>query len=190
MPMGTAGAFDARNGHRSNVFLAAVIHAGGSCYPVRIRNLSRSGALIDGNDVPGEGEAIRLQRGPHSAIATVVWRRGGACGVVFSSAVPVREWTAYGAAHKGQRRVDSIVASVRARATPLASAATPSAAAAGNCPVTAAELHLVSGRLRAVTADLARDPAVIEGSAGALQELDAATEKLVELAARIRTGEV
>lgn len=186
--MSAAVAVDARACHRANVFLAAVVHARGSAFQVRIRNLSAMGALVDGKDLPEEGDMVRVQRGPHSAIARVIWRKASTCGIGFSSPVPAQEWIAYGAGHKGQQRVDEIIDSVRSGEAAGAAAALASAGGATGRDGAADQIEAVADTLLALAAELAAVPAVVDQGLETLQKLDIARQKLTDLAAAMRSA--
>ena len=186
--MSAAVAVDARACHRANVFLAAVLHAGGSAHQVRIRNLSPIGALVDGKELPGEGDMVRVQRGPHSAAARVIWRKAGTCGIRFSSPVPAQQWMSYGAGHKGQQRVDEIIASVRSGEAAGAAAALASARREAGAADAAEQIDAVAEVLLALAAELAGIPAVVDQGLETLQKLDIARQKLSDLAEAMRSG--
>lgn len=78
--------------HRSRVMLAATIVTRGFSIDVRIRNLSRSGALIEGDVVPEAGTTVEVLRGPHEVRAEVVWSKPGRCGVKFDRPVVIEDW--------------------------------------------------------------------------------------------------
>ena len=62
--------------------------------PVRIRNLSETGALIEGASLPG-GRCPGPVRGDLQVAATIAWSGGGRCGVRFDRPTPVRmDWQA------------------------------------------------------------------------------------------------
>ena len=103
---------DPRGDARSNVFLGAVLVGGTKSWPVRIRNLSVSGALIDGRDLPADGAKVRLQRGELSANGEIAWQRENYAGIRLDEAVSVADWVKP-TGHAGQRRVDLVVAAVR-----------------------------------------------------------------------------
>lgn len=181
---------DARNAHRANVFLTGVLSIAGSSFPVRIRNLSATGALVDGKDLPATGDAVRLQRGPYSVVAEAMWRKPGTCGLRFSSTVPVQEWIAYGTGHKGQQRVDDMIASVRAGAAPVAAADIAAArSTAADRLQTVEQLRIVADQLEEVAAKFAAIPAVVEQGMAGLQTLDIARQTLVDISTRIGFGE-
>lgn len=108
-----------RGGGRSNVFLSATLNCGSHRAAVRIRNMSRSGALIDGAELPLPGTRVRLSRGSVSALGSVAWQEKRHAGVKFESEVDVRRWTER-MGHAGQERVDTIVAAIRSGAAPIA----------------------------------------------------------------------
>ena len=78
--------------HRSRVMLAATLLARGLACNVRIRNVSETGALLEGDVLPDVGTQLILQRGEHEMNATVMWVRGGRCGVRFADLVTVSDW--------------------------------------------------------------------------------------------------
>lgn len=100
---------DPRLGPRSDVFLMAILEIGSGACPVRIRNLSLHGGLLEGAQLPPEGAAVRLMRGSLYAAGEVAWQTDRYCGVRFNRPVDVEEWVKC-AGHIGQRRIDSIVA--------------------------------------------------------------------------------
>jgi hypothetical protein len=101
-----------RESVRSNVFLAAVLTTATGSAPVRVRNLSVNGALIDGASVPGEGSQVELHRGHLSVRGEIAWQAGNRCGVRFHEEIFVREWVQI-VGHVGQQQVDLAIASLR-----------------------------------------------------------------------------
>jgi hypothetical protein len=103
---------------RKNLLLSAVLRSQGVTAPVRIRNLSEKGAMIDGNALPEPGATVMLERLEVEMRGVIVWRTGGHCGISFDGAISVNEWvngrrapaTVFG---QGQRRVDNIQAAIR-----------------------------------------------------------------------------
>jgi len=74
-----------RKSRRSPVLLAASIMAGGVEVPVRLRNLSEEGALIEGDSLPGEGVETVFRRNDLVLGGRVVWVQGRYAGVAFDS---------------------------------------------------------------------------------------------------------
>jgi hypothetical protein len=65
------------------VLLSATIELDGAAVPVRLRNLSEKGALIQGDDLPDEGSQIIFARKELSLKARIVWTECGFAGVAF-----------------------------------------------------------------------------------------------------------
>jgi hypothetical protein len=104
---------DARGQLRSSMFLAAVLRAGTEQAPVKVRNMSPNGALIESSVTPSAGTKVDLMRGALIARGTVIWSSANRCGVRFSSEVSVKDWLA-APSKVQQQRVDEIVALVKA----------------------------------------------------------------------------
>lgn len=112
MQVVTFDSSEARSDPRSNVFLMAVLYSGAGSTPVRVRNLSVGGALLEGARLPVEGAAAELRRGSLNAAGEVAWSQGGFCGLQFAGAVEVDEWIRrVGPEH--QQRIDAAIASHR-----------------------------------------------------------------------------
>jgi PilZ domain len=101
-----------RSEGRSNVFLTAALETDAGSAPVRIRNLSSVGALVDGTAFPPVGTKVRLLRAHLKASGEIVWQEKAHCGIRFESAINVIDWVQR-AGHSGQQRVDGIVAAIR-----------------------------------------------------------------------------
>jgi hypothetical protein len=78
-----------RQSRRSNVLLAASIEAVGTVIPVKLRNLSVEGALIEGDGLPVEGSEILFRRNDLSVSSRVAWVHGKQAGVAFR--VPIAQ---------------------------------------------------------------------------------------------------
>lgn len=104
---------DARGQARSSMFLAAVLRAGGEQAPIKVRNMSPNGAMIESPFTPPAGTEVELARGSLVARGTIIWSSSNRCGVRFSSEVSVKDWLA-APAKVQQQRVDEIVAIVKA----------------------------------------------------------------------------
>ncbi len=72
-----------RQSRRSNVLLAASIEASGASHPVKLRNLSTEGALIEGDELPVEGSEVVFRRNELSVNSRVAWVHGRHAGVAF-----------------------------------------------------------------------------------------------------------
>jgi hypothetical protein len=100
------------------MFLAAVLKGDGFSAPVRIRNMSGTGALVEGAAAPGRGSSVRLIRGSLMIPAQVAWSVAARCGLSFASTVSVQEWLAP-PSNREQKRVDDTFRVMKAGAIPL-----------------------------------------------------------------------
>jgi hypothetical protein len=66
------------------VLLAATVEVGGAPEPVKLRNLSSEGALIEGERLPLEGEATFFSRNELRVKSQVCWVAGRFAGVAFA----------------------------------------------------------------------------------------------------------
>ena len=170
---------DNRSQLRSNVFLAASLVAGALPLPVRVRNLSAYGALLDystmvtyggeqldGGSLPPAGARVRLLRGELSADGKVAWTAHGHAGIRFADEIDVGAWVRR-LGHPGQQRVDEAVAALR-RDRPLPDPEpSPSLGAIG------AELDAICERLAgspAMTVEFAEELVKLDALARALQQ--------------------
>lgn len=97
---------------RSNVFLGATLETASELYPVRIRNVSAGGALVEAQRLPKLGARVRLVRGELRMTGVLVWQSDDQAGVTFDAPIDVAAWVKRGGA-AGQQRVDAIVAALR-----------------------------------------------------------------------------
>jgi hypothetical protein len=176
---------------RKNLLLAATIEADGLKVPVRIRNLSEGGAMLDGSVLPRPCTQLVLRRSEIEVEARVVWQSQGKCGVSFgSSAITVDEWVsgtrvATFNGQRGQARVDAIQEAVRSGAAlpteaPAASGA-PGLADLGERLVE--EIFQVRRLLDGLGEHLVEDPHVIAEHLEVLQNLDRASQILEHVGA-------
>lgn len=73
-----------RRSRRSPVLLAASVEVAGVSQPVKLRNLSEEGALIEGDNLPLEGTTTYFQRNDLRLKSHVVWAIGRYAGVAFN----------------------------------------------------------------------------------------------------------
>ena len=182
---------------RTNLLLAATAVVGGRPLPVRIRNLSETGALVEGAGLPDAGSKLILNRGDLEVSATVAWSSAARRGVRFDGPTPIHEWTG-GAKPKpldctglrDQRRVDAIQAATRADAAPgraLRGAslppAPPPAAITGLDAKLAHELGYVQRLLETLGDELIKDLFLVQRHGQSLQSLDLVGQILGHVAA-------
>ena len=73
-----------RRSRRSNVLLAASIELSGTVVPVKLRNLSTEGALVEGDSLPVEGSEVLFRRNDLSVISRLAWVHEKQAGVAFN----------------------------------------------------------------------------------------------------------
>lgn len=77
-----------RTQKRSRVFLAADVDFGGCRLRSRIRDISRTGALLEAETPPAVGTAVEVSCGDSKVAARVVWSDGPRFGVEFDAPLP------------------------------------------------------------------------------------------------------
>lgn len=169
---------------RTNLLLSASVETGAGEAPVRVRNLSEGGAMLEGMGLPAPGERLLLRRTALAIAGTCMWRDGSRCGVRFDRPISVQQWASSvrAATNAGQQRIDSIQATIRAggispAADPLV---TPGKAVVVNN--VADEVAAAARLIRALSDRLAEDMAVIAAHGDALQQLDPLSQTLDHLA--------
>lgn len=165
---------------RRNMFVAAALYHADGSMPVRLRNMSRGGALIEGEALPIEQSPIRLCRGSLSIAGHVAWQRDRRAGIRFDAAAEVADWLPRGRPLTGQERVDAIVHACRV--APGASAAIATAPTTIGDADAIQQLLAIRNALNAAAEDLAGDAAVVMAHADALQAIDVLTQRLGRLA--------
>ncbi|HYI41306.1 MAG TPA: PilZ domain-containing protein [Allosphingosinicella sp.] len=186
---------------RTNLLLAATAEVGGRSLPVRIRNLSETGAMLDGAGLPEAGMPLVLMRGDLQVAATVAWAAGARRGVRFAGPTPVNEWTGgkpratdRGGPHD-QRRVDSIQAEARAdpplgRALRSTEAAAPPSALPPDLDERLAdELGYVQRLLEGLGDELIADLLLIQRHGKSLQSLDRVGQILGHVSSILRADD-
>ncbi len=165
-----------------------MIEAGTLKAPVRIRNLSESGALLEGAAFPNVGGELTLRRLEIEIGATVIWRTESRCGVKFDGKTSVAEWVAGSRSRTShdhdQARVDSIQAAVRA-GSPVSSSDAPVALPGGMDDGLdsriAEELSYVRRLLENVGDELSDAPIIMQRYSRSLQSFDIACQILGHL---------
>lgn len=154
------------------MFVLASMAAASVSGPIKIRNMSPSGALIEGVALPHVGEHLSLGRGELSAAGTIVWREGGRAGLRFDHFVEVAAWLPAGSR---QQQVDQTFHELKNGLVPTAP---QPPAPVGTSPVGKADLLEAASALDALADALAEDARVIAGHSTKLQALDVAAQLL------------
>lgn len=82
--MDQSSASQNRKNRRSNVLMSASLELSGTSVPVKLRNLSAEGALVEGDKLPVEGASLLFRKGDLSIVGTVAWVKGRQAGVSFA----------------------------------------------------------------------------------------------------------
>lgn len=82
--MDQSSASQNRKTRRSNVLMSASLELSGTSLPVKLRNLSADGALVEGAKLPIEGSSILFRKGELSMVGTVAWVKGKQAGISFA----------------------------------------------------------------------------------------------------------
>lgn len=172
---------EAQREPRTNVFVMAAIYAEAGSTPVKVRNVSPGGALIEGAVIPPPGSQVRLCRGSLSVTAEIAWSEDGRAGLHFESAVCVADWLPGGRATRHQQWADEMIQQVKApHLVPVAGGARPESQPD---EVSAVELTRLTEAIESLAEDLVRDPEVVKRHMLKLQTLDLAAQTLRKLAA-------
>lgn len=73
-----------RRAQRSHVLLSASIELSGTSLPVKLRNLSNEGALIEGDNLPVEGSEVVFRKAELSLKGRIAWVERRRAGLAFS----------------------------------------------------------------------------------------------------------
>lgn len=73
-----------RKSQRANVLMQASIEVSGTSLPVKLRNLSSDGALVESDKLPVEGSAVVFRRGDLAVPGKIAWTKTRHAGVSFN----------------------------------------------------------------------------------------------------------
>ena len=149
---------------RTNLLLSASIESNGLSAPVRIRNLSEHGALIEGAALPRVGSSLILRRLQLEMRATVIWSDKGRCGVRFEGMIAVAGW-----------RAGNWIA-------PVGNAAAVKADGPSEAKPVAQGDRGLDGRIAAELKALQHQLALMSGRSALVQKFDAVSQTLGHLA--------
>ncbi len=167
---------------RSNMFVTAVLSCDRGSAPVRIRNMSRCGALIESAIIAPEQTPVRLSRGSLSVRGHVAWRRDNRAGIRFDVAIEVTDWLPRGNKPSGQQRVDEMIHTCR---TSSGNGGESTAALTASQADAIRQLLDCRDALNSVAEELAGDMAIATGHPTALQRIDVTAQMLEKLASNM-----
>ena len=166
---------ETRSSARTNLFVAAVLYSEDGNCPVKVRNLSECGGLVEASTLPAAGTDVRLCRGSLVVPGKVVWQRAGRAGLRFASAITVADWLPNNHS-RHQSRVDDLVHQVRtgrADHPDTHTAEASSKAASASNPVNA-----IASAIERLADELAADPYMIANHSWKLQQLEMTVQQL------------
>lgn len=171
---------------RARLFLSATIHFDRGSAAIRLRDLSTTGARIEGSRLPEVGATMQITRGSLQENGTVIWRNPKGCGVRFDKPVVLNDWMP-GLVARDQNVVDEMVAAVRSGDSDVlpfpSSLAPPPVPLNGMLPQRLAEELAYVGRLlESLGDDLCNEPLVVMRHAEKLQNLDISAQILGHVA--------
>ena len=172
------GGVELRAAARTNLFMAATLSLAGVGHPVKIRDLSASGARIETLLALEVGAAVTLVRGGLSVQARVGWHAERFCGLSFASPVLPEDWMA-----------NPVNLQRQPRPLPVAvhgGVVTPIHQEPESPESIAEELTRLSGWLEAFGHTLASDPQVVFKHGTQLFSLGLAARALAALAETIQ----
>jgi hypothetical protein len=172
---------EARSSPRTNLFLAAVLRGPKYSAPVKLRNMSSTGALVEAAAIPPVKSEVRLVRGSLMVPASVVWSTEGRCGLRFSSLVSVQEWMAP-PANREQERVDEAVRLIKSGAIPFPPAPGPEIA---NQAQFGSDLRSIARLLELLAEHLVSNEETVLAHGDELQNLDVAVQTLNAVASSL-----
>jgi hypothetical protein len=170
-----SSADELREAPRASLYLAASLYCDGISVPVKIRNLSTTGALLELSAPVTTGWLVQLVRGSLIAHGLVAWSEGNRCGLKLNGVIEVDRWR-LAPANAEQQRVDDIVRTVKAGALPLASFAQSQIQGFHDDRPLSADLKLAASLLEQLGEQLAGDDRIVGTHGEALQNLDIAMQ--------------
>lgn len=177
---------DGRADPRTSIYLAAALYTDGCSSPVKIRNISATGALLEGAAIPRVGTLVQLVRGTLIAHALVAWATDARCGLKFSGQVDVQSWRA-APTNVEQQRVDEVVRLVKAGAVPLPVPPLGQGKPADRTSIDTSELvgdlRQISKLLDKLGSELAGDSDIVTRHGPALQNVDIAMQMIAAIEA-------
>lgn len=186
---------DARLNPRTNTMLAASLEFDGEQHPVFVRNLSVTGALVEGRMLPLAGDRVVLYRDQHRVPATVIWASGNRCGLSFSAQValdamikrPRPGATASSTPH--QARIDAIQRALREnRPVPAFDETETVVGASAIGKRLGDEIGYAQRLIETVNDTLSGDAYVLSRYGVILQQIDEAEQLLRKIAVNLTRG--
>lgn len=174
---------ESRSYPRTHLFVAASLCSNNVAEPVRIRNLSPVGALIEGSGIPEPCTEVILKRGSLQAVGQIAWQVGKKGGVAFSKEVNVSDWLS-SPPIPHQARIDGIVADLKSGAGPASAA--HAGPAFDESPLLQQLLELRAGLIQ--LGNSLSDDAALVMAHPEIQKLDILAQRVDQLVTRLVHG--
>lgn len=170
--------------HRSRVMLTAVMVDGLDWIDVRIRDLSKSGALLEGEMNIPSGRPVEIRRNEQTVAGEVVWCRGNRCGVKFASKIVIEDWAGASLPAAREQPTDEAPKASTDSATPLQVKAAPAVdSLEDKLPRRIGEeIAFVQRLIGMIASDIGSNPLIAHRHAGSIQSCRLAGKMLEELA--------
>lgn len=175
-----------RRAERVHLFLVATLYFGRMSNPVRVRNLSATGALVEGASLPQFGETVILRRGALEAHGTVIWSGSGKAGLKFSGLVEVADWLPVKAATR-QTQVDQVAFGMKHGGGAVDAVAVPAVHHNLSMASVVVDLEVLQAQLGQLGDKLAEDEFLL-ASHPEVQFLDAAGQRIGRIVEALRTA--
>lgn len=159
---------DSRTNQRKSLFAAGVLKSTSGVWPVRIRNISATGALVEASSLPKAGLSVRLCRASLWINAEIRWVGDGRAGLLFEGCVDVAAWLRSCAVRGHQERVDEMIDEVRASP----GVAVPAHKEFLDSPDATARIVAILGQLEEIASNLSASGNLMPQYAIELQTLD------------------
>lgn len=173
------GSPEGREHNRTHLFVLATLYTASSSGPVHIRNMSPTGALVEGAGLPEPGTIVTVKRGRLQATGQLVWREDRKAGIAFRSYLHVGEWMARQGGTP-QSQVDEAISAIRSTSFPVP-APTPSRT---SLPIEA-ELEQLREELTRLGNSLIGD-VVLVATHPEIQTLDISLQRIDRIAEALR----
>ena len=164
------------------MFVMATIYADSGSAPIRVRNLSPTGALIEGPLLPPPGTQVRMSRGSLNIMGDIIWHKDRRAGLRFKSTVSVADWLPHGRSLDDQQRIDEVIQNARMGNRGVSPRAPIDSLTSHSTKLSAMELRRLRLTILTLSEDLAADPLVVERHGAKLQTLDVVAQALGRLA--------
>lgn len=162
---------------RTNMFVMGALYFEGVPTPVRLRNMSVEGALVEGAALPCVGSKVRLCRGRLSLNGRVVWQSEGRAGIALAERAIPQEWLT--GRSGSQDKVDQVVAQAKYGVSFARSVmARQKISGLSLNQLQGGGPELIREALQQVVDDLMKDPIFLDRHSRSAQSLDIIIEAL------------